>query len=51
VIVPDDWTVHQGHQLLETIEADLRNALPDVTVFTHLEAHGDPSSWDDVALK
>jgi cation diffusion facilitator family transporter len=51
VIVPGDWTVQRGHQLLEIIEADLRNILPDVTVFTHLESLGDPSSWDDVGLE
>jgi cation diffusion facilitator family transporter len=51
VIVPDEWTVQRGHQLLEVIEADLRNILPDVTVFTHLEPLGDPTSWEDVGLE
>lgn len=50
VLVPGVWTVHRGHQLLERIEADIRNALPNITVFTHLEALDDPASWDDTAL-
>ncbi len=50
VLVPGDWTVHRGHQLLEQIEADVRSALPGVTVFTHLESLGDPTSWDDQDL-
>jgi cation diffusion facilitator family transporter len=50
VIVPGSWTVHEGHQLLERIEADLRGKLPKVTIFTHLESMEDPSSWDDIML-
>jgi len=50
VLVPGMWTVHQSHQLLENIEADIRNVLPGVTVFTHLESLDDPSSWDDINL-
>jgi len=50
VIVPGEWTVNQGHQLLERIEADIRRSLPGVTVFTHLESLDDPASWDDVTL-
>jgi cation diffusion facilitator family transporter len=50
VIVPGEWSVTQGHQLLERIEADIRGILPNVTVFTHLESLDDPASWEDVAL-
>lgn len=50
VLVPDSWTVLQGHQLLEKIEADLRRAVPALTVFTHLEPLNDPSSWQDTTL-
>lgn len=50
VLVPDSWTVLQGHQLLEKIEADLRKAIPALTVFTHLEPLNDPSSWQDTSL-
>ena len=50
VIVPGRWTVQRGHRLLESIEADIRHALPNVTVFTHLESLNDPASWDDTNL-
>ena len=50
VLVPGNWSVHKGHQLLERIEADIRNAIPEVTVFTHLESLNDPASWNDVSL-
>lgn len=50
VLVPGVWTVQRGHQLLESIEADLCRALPNVTVFTHLEPLNDPAAWNDTAL-
>ncbi len=50
VIVPGRWTVQRGHRLLENIEADIRNVLQSVTVFTHLESLNDPASWDDTDL-
>lgn len=50
VLVPGNWTVHEGHQLLERLEDDIRAALPHTTVFTHLESLDDPSSWDDELL-
>lgn len=50
VLVPGDWTVHRGHQLLERIEDDIRQAVLDSTVFTHLESLDDPTSWDDATL-
>jgi cation diffusion facilitator family transporter len=50
VLVPGEWTVQRGHQLLERIEADIRAALVDVAVFTHLESLDDPSSYDDVSF-
>ncbi len=50
VLVPDAWTVLQGHHLLEQIESAIRQALPDITVFTHLEPLNDPASFDDTDL-
>jgi len=50
VLVPGTWTVRRGHRLLESIEADIRHALPSVVVFTHLEPLNDPTSWDDTDL-
>jgi cation diffusion facilitator family transporter len=50
VLVPGDWTVQRGHELLERIEADIRGVIANVTVMTHLESLDDPASWDDIAL-
>lgn len=50
VLVPGAWTVNEGHQLLERIEADIRSTLPNASVMTHLESLNDPSSWDDEDL-
>jgi cation diffusion facilitator family transporter len=50
VLVPGAWTVHRGHELLEDLEARIRGAVPNVTVFTHLESLDDPASWEDQHL-
>jgi cation diffusion facilitator family transporter len=50
VLVPGEWTVQHGHELLDRIEADIRRVLPDSAVFTHLESLDDPASWDDESL-
>lgn len=50
VLVPAGWTVQQGHDLLERIEADVRRALPPITVDTHLEPLGDPAAMRDQEL-
>jgi cation diffusion facilitator family transporter len=50
VLVPPEWSVQQGHDLLERIEADIRRALPPVTVDTHLEPLGDPAALADQDL-
>jgi cation diffusion facilitator family transporter len=50
VLVPGDWTVHRGHELIEEIETDIRLAIPNITVFTHLESLDDQTSWNDTTL-
>jgi divalent metal cation (Fe/Co/Zn/Cd) transporter len=47
VLVPGSWTVQRGHELLERIESDIRCALPEVEVITHLESLEDPASWEE----
>ena len=51
VLVPGDWTVQHGHDLLEEIEEDIRRAVPNATVDTHMESIDDPVSWKDVGLE
>ena len=50
VLVPDEWTVAQGHALLEKIEGEIRAALPGIHVFTHLEPRDQPDSYHDIEL-
>jgi cation diffusion facilitator family transporter len=50
IVVPGAWTVHEGHQLMDRIEVDIRKVLANTTVFTHLESSEDPRSWDDEPL-
>lgn len=47
VLVPGAWTVTRGHDLLEDVEQEIRDALPDTTVTTHLEPIEDPRAWSD----
>ncbi len=48
--VPGAWSVLEGHTLLEQIDKDLRQTIPPVSVFTHLEPIEDPVSWEDIDL-
>jgi len=50
VLVPGAWTVQQGHDWSERIEADLRRALPGVHVTTHIEPKEDPVAHGDQEL-
>lgn len=50
VLVPGDWDVRRGHNLLEKIEGEIRTKLDNVTVLTHLEALEDQASFEDQAL-
>lgn len=51
LLVPGSWSVQQGHQLSEQIEADIRTLLPKVSVSTHLEPIEDPVSYTDIHLE
>lgn len=46
VLVPGAWTVQEGHDLVERVEADLRAVLPHARVLTHLEPAEDPRSFE-----
>ena len=50
LLVPGEWTIHQGHALAEQVELDIRNTLSHTTVLTHLEPLDDPFSHADIAL-
>ncbi|OQA33041.1 MAG: Ferrous-iron efflux pump FieF [Betaproteobacteria bacterium ADurb.Bin341] len=50
VLVPGRWTVQQGHDQAEEIEAGIRGVLPHAHVLTHLEPIEDSVSQDDDCL-
>jgi cation diffusion facilitator family transporter len=50
ILVPGEWSVQKGHDLLEEIEDAVRETIPYCTVFTHLEPLEDPLSWKDTDL-
>ena len=50
ILVPGEWTVKSGHDLVEKLDRDIRSELPQITLTTHLEPLGDPSAMQDMAL-
>lgn len=50
VLVPPQWTVKRGHDVVEQIEHALRAAVSNAHIFTHLEPLGDPIAHEDVSL-
>jgi cation diffusion facilitator family transporter len=51
ILVPGNWTVQRGHDLLERIEERIREVVPHSVVDTHLEPIEDPVSWEDTRLE
>ncbi len=47
VLVPGEWTVTQGHDLLEQVEEAVTAVLPEVHVHTHLEPREDPRAYEN----
>lgn len=45
VLVPGDWTVQQGHDLVELIEQQITTIFDNIDIDTHLEPIEDPVSW------
>ena len=50
VLVPGAWSVQRGHDLLEELESELRDAVPHTSFLTHLEPIEDPLSLADTEL-
>ena len=46
VLVPGQWSVRQGHDVLEQIEEALKYAVPGARVITHLEPIEDPRAYE-----
>jgi len=45
ILVPGDWTVQQGHDLVESIEQQIMTLFDNIDIDTHLEPIEDPVSW------
>ncbi len=50
LLVPDTWSIQQAHAMAEQVEAAVRAAVPNSTVFTHLEPRNDPMALADIGL-
>jgi cation diffusion facilitator family transporter len=50
LLMPGAWTIQQGHDLSEEIEAEVRACLRNTTITTHLEPLEDPRAWRDATL-
>ena len=46
VLVPGKMTVKSGHDLMDRIENDIRQAIGEITVTSHLEPLDDPASFN-----
>lgn len=49
-LVPGQWSVQKAHGWVELIENDLRKAIPNCHITSHLESIDDPCSMDDQEL-
>jgi cation diffusion facilitator family transporter len=50
VLVPGNWSVAHGHELLEKIEIAVHLAFTNTNVITHIEPNDDPLSFEDIQL-
>ena len=50
LLMPGAWTILRGHEYAERLEAEIRAALPQTNVMTHIEPIEDPVSHTDIAL-
>jgi cation diffusion facilitator family transporter len=50
VQVPGDWTVDRGHQAAGHVASNIRRALPEAEVLTHLEPSHAPKANEGVSL-
>ena len=51
VLVPGAWTVTRGHDLIEAIEQQVRDRLPNTTITIHMEPLEDPRAWHDAHIE
>lgn len=51
VLVPGEWTVEHGHKLADKIETQVKTAVPNTRIVTHIEPVEDPISLRDAVLE
>jgi cation diffusion facilitator family transporter len=51
MLVPGAWTVHDAHQFAEEFESDIRAALGEAVITTHVEPIEDELSMKDILLE
>lgn len=51
ILVPGMWTVHDAHEFAEDFESDIREALGDAVITTHVEPIEDELSMHDILLE
>ncbi|WP_370894674.1 cation diffusion facilitator family transporter [Janibacter sp. GXQ6167] len=47
VLVPGEWSVQRGHDLVEDVEEALLQEFPDLHIMAHLEPREDPRAYGD----
>lgn len=50
LLVPGSWTVREGHQVAEQVESEVRGAVPNSNIVTHVEPVEDPISLEDANI-
>ncbi|MDN6792672.1 cation diffusion facilitator family transporter, partial [Acidipropionibacterium jensenii] len=50
MLVPGEWTVQHGHDVMEDLIDDLITRWPELRVMGHLEPIEDPRSYEDIEL-
>ncbi len=50
LLVPGKWTIQKGHQLADQIETQIKNAIPEANIVTHIEPVEDPLSLKDANI-
>lgn len=50
ILVPGEWTIQKGHDLLEKIEKDVRKNIANVSIIVHLEPIEDFKSFEDIQI-
>jgi cation diffusion facilitator family transporter len=50
LLLPGEWTISAGHKLADQIENQVREAIPNSNIVTHIEPANDPLSLQDASL-